>query len=179
VGLPISGYILDHKGLSSNFLLATLCLILFHVLTMSKVMELQPVAFVLWVLGRFFLFSSYFAYLPPVFGFATFGQVNGIISLASSVIGLLQYPLTMAGEYDAINASFLGILCVMMGMPVYMWRLEAEQMATEAALPDKAKAAATTEAAGSASGESGAVRLGGLEGALSSADGEGETGGPV
>ena len=90
VALPISGYVLDNKGLSTNFFLATVCLIAFHILTLTKVMELQVAAFGLWVLGRFFLFSSFFAYLPSVFGFATFGQVNGAISLASSVIGLLQ-----------------------------------------------------------------------------------------
>ena len=43
-----------------------------------------------------------------------------------------RYPLTMAGDYDLINACFLGVLCVMLLMPVYMWRLEAEQMAADA-----------------------------------------------
>jgi hypothetical protein len=74
VGLPLSGYILDYKGLSANFFLTNTILLLMHITALVEAdIRIQIMTFILWILARFFLFSSYFAYLPAVFGFKTFG----------------------------------------------------------------------------------------------------------
>ena len=118
--------------------------------------QIQTATFVLWLLGRFFLFSSYFAYLPTVFGFKTFGTINGLISLVASLVGLCQYPLTLSGKYTAINVAFVAMTITMYAFPAYLWHLETEEarrIETEASsntgveLGDVGKAVAVTATA--------------------------------
>jgi hypothetical protein len=151
IGLPVSGFVLDTRGFSANFCIANTLLVCMQVTSLIESLPLQVVTFVLWVLARFFLFSSYFAFLPAAFGFGTFGLVNGVISMVASVVGLLQYPLTISGDYTAINIGFLAILMLMYAFPVYLYQLEAKQMRAAANTDGAVSAHAETEASQSSS----------------------------
>ena len=64
---------------------------------------------ILWAIGRFFLYSSYFAIFGALFGFANFGKMVAIDNTFNGLVGLLQLPFTywalhgLGGNFTLIN----------------------------------------------------------------------------
>ncbi len=54
--------------------------------------------------------------------------MNGLISLVASLFGLIQYPLTLWGAYTAMNAAFVAVILLMYAFPVYLRKLETEEI---------------------------------------------------
>lgn len=70
---------------------------------------LQVVTLILWAIGRFFLYSSYFAIFGALFGFTNFGKMVAIDNTFNGLVGLLQLPFTywalhgLGGNFTLIN----------------------------------------------------------------------------
>lgn len=69
----------------------------------------QVVTLILWAIGRFFLYSSYFAIFGALFGFTNFGKMVAIDNTFNGLVGLLQLPFTywalhgLGGNFTLIN----------------------------------------------------------------------------
>ena len=72
-------------------------------------LALQVVTLILWAVGRFFLYSSYFAIFGALFGFTNFGKMVAIDNTFNGLVGLLQLPFTywalhgLGGNFTLIN----------------------------------------------------------------------------
>ena len=114
---PLVSKVLD-RGFASGFSLAIMICLGFNLTTYVKVLHVQVLTFALWSVGRFCLFSTFFAFLPATFGFATFGTLNGIHSIVAATFGLLNYPLT-AAALDA--GSFTPVFIVLLVLQVLLF----------------------------------------------------------
>ena len=69
----------------------------------------QVVTLILWAVGRFMLYSSYFAIFGALFGFTNFGKMVAIDNTFNGLVGLLQLPFTywalhgLGGNFTLIN----------------------------------------------------------------------------
>ena len=70
---------------------------------------MQVVTLILWAVGRFMLYSSYFAIFGALFGFTNFGKMVAIDNTFNGLVGLLQLPFTywalhgLGGNFTLIN----------------------------------------------------------------------------
>ena len=90
--------------------------------------------FVVWSFARFALWSVYFSYLPAAFGFRNFGRINGVISILSALIGLLNYPLTAASielqsfqPVQPVLGSLGGVQLLLGLFPFSLWLLRRQR----------------------------------------------------
>ena len=82
------------------------------------------VAFPLVALSRQLVYSSVFHFVGAEFGFARYGTLLGIINLAVSAFGVLQYPLvsaaTASGSYGAANLLLLLLTLPLFGARAFL-----------------------------------------------------------
>ena len=70
---------------------------------------MQVVTLILWAVGRFMLYSSYFAIFGALFGFTNFGKMVSIDNTVNVLVGLLQLPFTywalhgLGGNFTLLN----------------------------------------------------------------------------
>ena len=77
---------------------------------------LQVVTLILWAVGRFMLYSSYFAIFGALFGFTNFGKMVAIDNTVNGLVGLLQLPFTywalhgLGGNFTLLNCLQVSLL---------------------------------------------------------------------
>lgn len=82
----------------------------------------QVVTLILWAVGRFMLYSSYFAIFGALFGFTNFGKMVAIDNTFNGLIGLLQLPFTywalhgLGGDFTLLNCLQVTPVCHAMHM---------------------------------------------------------------
>ena len=74
----------------------------------APAMPAQVVTLIIWLLGRFFLYSSYYAIFGALFGFRNFGKMVAVDNTFNGLVGLLQLPLTDWG-LQGLRGNFLAI----------------------------------------------------------------------
>ncbi|XP_004347972.2 hypothetical protein CAOG_04147 [Capsaspora owczarzaki ATCC 30864] len=129
--IPISGYILDgHGGYPVSVLVTLVCALLFNVLNaVVNPLPAQIPLFLLWSFMRFITFSSFFGFIPDLFGFVNFGKLAGLASLISAAFGLLAIPLatmcisTLERQFWQTHIVFAVVMLLEMVLPLYFWRL--------------------------------------------------------
>ena len=113
---PLTARLLSHMGLVFTMYVVVGSSILYGVLTFVPSLEAQVLTFIVWSFARFTLWAAYFSFLPTAFGFRTFGRINGIISVASAVVNLLNYPLTALSLSLGSFAPVIGGLTVVQAL---------------------------------------------------------------
>ena len=113
---PLTARLLSRMGLVFTMYVVVGSSILYGVLTFVPSLEAQVLTFMVWSFARFTLWAAYFSFLPAAFGFRTFGRINGIISVASAVVNLLNYPLTALSLSLGSFAPVIGGLTVVQAL---------------------------------------------------------------
>ncbi|KAA6416796.1 MAG: hypothetical protein FRX49_13246 [Trebouxia sp. A1-2] len=112
VVIPLIGWLLDHKG---------------YGVTMGG--HLDSVA-----VGRFMLYSSYFAIFGALFGFTNFGKMVAIDNTFNGLVGLLQLPFTywalhgLGGNFTLINCLQIVVLLPLFLFCWFMYKWERQEL---------------------------------------------------
>ena len=83
-----------------------------YAVLMVPLLSVQPIAYVLYSVGRVCLWAQFFAYCAAEFGFAHYGKLAGGGLAFGSFISLLQYAALAAvlgplrGDFFAVNAAW-------------------------------------------------------------------------
>ncbi|XP_072049638.1 equilibrative nucleobase transporter 1-like [Amphiura filiformis] len=139
---PFSGLILDrNKSRQSGsprgpyedlrdsvlaFTLTTLLYVVFSICNVIPVIEVLYVTYFLHIITRGFMYALTAAVLPIFFPSQYFGTLYGLVVAASSIIGLLQFPLFIVSQkyFDndplVINLILLMACMVTIILPIYI-----------------------------------------------------------
>ena len=134
VAIPIIGWLLDKKGHGWTLGTINALAVLSSVLQALPSLWIQAVTLVVWMVARFFMYSSYFAIFGGLFGFRNFGRLVAIDNTFNGLFGLLQYPLTYLaihsfdGNFTVINVGQVILLLPLFVFCFYMWRWEREDL---------------------------------------------------
>lgn len=134
LSIPIIGWLLDTKGYGWTLGTINILAVLTSVLQALPALWLQTITLTVWMLARFFMYSSYFAIFGALFGFRNFGKLVAIDNTFNGLFGLLQYPLTyfaihsLDGNFTLINVAQVVILLPLFIFCYYMGRWEREDL---------------------------------------------------
>lgn len=134
VTIPLIGWLLDKKGYGWTLGFINALSVLTSVLQALPVLWLQSITLIVWMVARFFMYSSYFAIFGGLFGFRNFGRLVAIDNTFNGLFGLLQYPLTylaihpLDGNFTWINVAQVVVLVPLFIFCFYMWRWEREDL---------------------------------------------------
>lgn len=132
--IPIIAWLLDRKGYGITLGTINALSILTGVFQAIPVLWIQAFTLSFWMIGRFFMYSSYFAIFGALFGFRNFGKLVAIDNSFNGLFGLLQFPLTyfaihvLDGDFTAINIAQVVILLPLSIFCYYMYRWEREDL---------------------------------------------------
>lgn len=142
VGMPFVGHALDTRGFFVVVTTVSLLGILYGILLMVPVLELQVVTFVTIALHRTALFSTSYAFIGRNFHHRIFGRVTGIANLFAAALGFLQYLLVFLA-FDVFDKDFVptNVMCLVIGLAVcpfsvYLWRRERATPVTKLESPE-------------------------------------------
>lgn len=88
-----------------------------YALCASPVCVVQVVTLILWAVGRFMLYSSYFAIFGALFGFTNFGKIVAMDNTVNGLVGLLQLPFTYWALH-ALGGNFTLLNCLQVSSPL-------------------------------------------------------------
>lgn len=134
VTIPIIGWLLDKKGYGITMGTINALAVLTSLLQALPVLWLQAITLVVWMVARFFMYSSYFAIFGGLFGFRNFGKLVAIDNTFNGLFGLLQYPLTYLaihsfdGNFTAINVAQVIVLLPLFIFCYFMGKWEREDL---------------------------------------------------
>lgn len=134
VAVPIIGWLLDKKGHGWTLGSINALAVLSSVLQALPALWIQSVTLVVWMVARFFMYSSYFAIFGGLFGFRNFGRLVAIDNTFNGIFGLLQYPLTYLaihsfdGNFTAINIGQVIVLLPLFLFCYFMGKWEREDL---------------------------------------------------
>lgn len=72
---------------------------------------------ILWAVGRFMLYSSYFAIFGALFGFTNFGKIVAMDNTVNGLVGLLQLPFTYWALHG-LGGNFTLLNCLQVSSPL-------------------------------------------------------------
>ena len=132
------GYVGDRWGLVKALAAEMLLLAAANAIGLVPILELQVVRFVLFVLGRSFIFSVMASYLAFVFGYGTLGRLMALSSLVGAALSFVPHAVMGVvlargggGDFTLVNAGLLGMSVVALMFPWHLHR----RMAAAAAQP--------------------------------------------
>lgn len=134
VTIPVIGWLLDKKGYGWTLGTINALAVLSSVLQALPVLQIQWLTLVVWMVARYFMYSSYFAIFGALFGFRNFGKLVAIDNTFNGLVGLLQYPLTtlglhaLGGNFTAINVGQVVILLPLFAFCFFMYKWEREDL---------------------------------------------------
>ncbi|GAB4813661.1 hypothetical protein N2152v2_000707 [Parachlorella kessleri] len=134
VTIPVIGWLLDKKGYGWTLGTINALAVLASAFQATPPLGLQVVSILLWMVARFFMYSSYFAIFGALFGFRNFGRLVAIDNTFNGLFGLLQYPLTylgihgLDGNFTAINVAQVIVLLPLFVFCWYMYKWEREDL---------------------------------------------------
>lgn len=134
VTIPIIGWLLDKKGYGWTLGTINALAVVTSILQAIPWLWLQAITLVVWMVARFFMYSSYFAIFGGLFGFRNFGRLVAIDNTFNGLFGLLQYPLTYLaihafdGNFTAINVAQAIILLPLFLFCFFMYKWEREDL---------------------------------------------------
>lgn len=132
--IPIIAWLLDKKGYGITLGTINALSIITGVCQAIPVLWIQAFTLSFWMVGRFFMYSSYFAIFGALFGFRNFGKLVAIDNSFNGLFGLLQFPLTyfvihvLDGNFTAINIAQVIILFPLSIFCFYMYKWEREDL---------------------------------------------------
>jgi len=132
--IPIIAWLLDKKGYGITLGTINALSIITGVFQAIPVLWIQAFTLSFWMVGRFFMYSSYFAIFGALFGFRNFGKLVAIDNSFNGLFGLLQFPLTyfaihvLDGNFTAINIAQVVILLPLSIFCYYMYKWEREDL---------------------------------------------------
>jgi len=153
------GKLLDRLTWDAIFFAAFGLAVVYNALSLVDNLPLQVVGFVCWCISRLTLFVGLFSFIPAVVGFRRFGLVSGVLSLGSSLVGLLNLPLAAVtldvGSHKPVIVGFLVASCVLAVFPFALWQNRLRIASATKVTSDATVAAdATSEGGGPLSGSS-------------------------
>lgn len=111
LGMPLIGWLLDSKPLCASFLLVDLTGAAYGALLLLADADWAlELCFALVALSQQLVYSTYFAAVAKLFGFANYGKLSGLINLLVAAIGAAQYPLgalALARGFEVVNLALL------------------------------------------------------------------------
>jgi hypothetical protein len=134
VAIPLIAWLLDKKGYGWTLGAINALGVAASVLQALPPLWIQSVTLIVWMLARFFMYSSYFAIFGALFGFRNFGKLVAIDNTFNGLFGLLQYPLTnlaihkLNGNFTAINVVQAVVLLPLFAFCWYMYRWERQDL---------------------------------------------------
>jgi hypothetical protein len=134
IAIPVIGWLLDKKGYGVTLGAINALGVLTSVMQALPSLWLQALTLIVWMLARFFMYSSYFAIFGALFGFRNFGRLVAIDNTFNGLFGLLQYPLTtlaihqLDGNFTWINVAQVVVLLPLFVFVYYMYRWEREDL---------------------------------------------------
>ncbi|KAL4517173.1 hypothetical protein Ndes2437B_g06781 [Nannochloris sp. 'desiccata'] len=122
VAIPVIGWLLDKKGYGWTLGSINALAVLTSVLQALPWLWIQSLTLIVWMVARFFMYSSYFAIFGGLFGFRNFGRLVAIDNTFNGLFGLLQYPLTYLGIH-ALDGNFtvINIVQVLVLLPLFVF----------------------------------------------------------
>ncbi|KAJ1631389.1 hypothetical protein T492DRAFT_839191 [Pavlovales sp. CCMP2436] len=108
--MPLIGWLLHSKPLPASFALVDLVGVGYSALLLCNSEALLRTSFALVALSQQLLYSTYFAAVARLFGFANYGKLSGLINLLVAALGLLQYALAALAVdlgFAAVNVALL------------------------------------------------------------------------
>lgn len=134
VPIPLIGWLLDRKGYGWTLGTINALAVLTSILQALPVLWIQAITLIIWMVARFFMYSSYFAIFGGLFGFKNFGRLVAIDNTFNGLFGLLQFPLTylgihaLDGNFTLINIGQAVVLLPLFIFCYFMWRWEREDL---------------------------------------------------
>ncbi len=134
VAIPLIAWLLDKKGYGWTLGTINALAVLTSLMQALPALWVQAATLVVWMVARFFMYSSYFAIFGGLFGFRNFGRLVAIDNTFNGLFGLLQYPLTYAaihgldGNFTLINVLQAVALLPLFAFCYYMGRWEREDL---------------------------------------------------
>jgi len=122
------GQVMDRWGLHMAVLLPTIVGVLLSVVTLLPSLPLQAVGFLLAVVYRGFIFTTYAAIIISEFGVGAYGRLSGLVAVTAGALNFLQQPLlqmsirTFNGDFFVANA-LMGVLSLShFAFAAYYWQ---------------------------------------------------------
>ncbi|KAK9819041.1 hypothetical protein WJX74_009705, partial [Apatococcus lobatus] len=134
LGIPIIGWLLDKKGYGITLGTINAMGVIASACQAIPSLRFQVVTLIIWLLGRFFLYSSYYAIFGALFGFRNFGKMVAVDNTFNGLVGLLQLPLTdwglqgLRGNFLAINLIQVGLLLPQFIFCWFMYHWERQEL---------------------------------------------------
>jgi MFS family permease len=134
VAVPVIGWLLDKKGYGWTLGSINALAVLTSVFQALPMLWIQSLTLIVWMVARFFMYSSYFAIFGGLFGFRNFGRLVAIDNTFNGLFGLLQYPLTylgihaLDGNFTVINVGQAVVLLPLFVFCYYMGKWEREDL---------------------------------------------------
>jgi MFS family permease len=122
VAIPVIGWLLDKKGYGWTLGTINALAVLTSILQALPWLWIQSITLIVWMVARFFMYSSYFAIFGGLFGFRNFGKLVAIDNTFNGLFGLLQYPLTYLGIH-ALDGNFtvINVVQALVLLPLFMF----------------------------------------------------------
>lgn len=121
----LAGYVIDTRGPIIAFYVLSSLAVIVTVIELTPVLEVQPVAFVLFAAFRAFQFAAMSSYLALVFGFKNLGALIGLVTLCGGLVGFSQLFFTMWGDNAGFiqpNSAILILMLCTFSWPLYLSR---------------------------------------------------------
>ena len=134
VTIPLIGWLLDKKGYGITLGTINALSILTSIFQALPMLWIQAFTLVIWMIARFFMYSSYFAIFGALFGFKNFGKLVAIDNTFNGLFGLLQFPLTYLaihafnGNFTLINIGQVVVLLPLIVFCYFMYKWEREDL---------------------------------------------------
>jgi len=106
VAIPFYGYMMDKKGVTFTLFVTTGAFVIFSVLKLIPVPDLQYLSFIIVAVANTGMWGVIYSYLSAQFGFDNFGKLLGVMSVTVAIIGLLQYIMATL-TLQAFHSNFL------------------------------------------------------------------------
>lgn len=132
--IPLIAWLLDKKGYGITLGAINALSIITGAFQALPMLWVQAFTLVFWMIGRFFMYSSYFAIFGALFGFRNFGKLVAIDNSFNGLFGLLQFPLTyfaihvLDGNFTVINIAQVIIILPLSIFCYYMYKWEREDL---------------------------------------------------
>ncbi|XP_072042707.1 equilibrative nucleobase transporter 1-like [Amphiura filiformis] len=123
----VRGPYADLQDSVTGFVGTTTLFVLFSLINLIPILEMQYLTFVLQVITRTYLYALAMAILPIMFPSRYFGSLYGLLSTTGSVVLLLQFPLFLLTQHVfdddplVINAILLFACLLTLTLPIYLF----------------------------------------------------------
>ncbi|XP_072042698.1 equilibrative nucleobase transporter 1-like [Amphiura filiformis] len=123
----VRGPYADLEDSVTGFVVTTILYILFSIVNLISILEVQYLTFALQVITRTFFYAIAVAIIPIMFPSRYFGSLFGLLSTTGSVVLLLQFPLFLLTQHVfdddplVINAILLIACLFTLTLPIYIF----------------------------------------------------------